>query len=255
MAIYDPRLFLSRDDKELLRLLGEILLANDSRAKQGNCPVEAVPLSDDEAAELLGLLESFVSSKKFVEGSYFVERLFSDASLYSGELRDIYLGWRRRFGGSRAVATIQWENLLGRIGLWTPNRENPNVWYRASASPMDFGHFLKMERKLADAARLHPRLKSLILEFVAARAAAIEEIRFGRAKLEPGQVSQSPKLLLNDCRDVGKDQVGPAPLSTTRLAGVMTIVLDFSALFTTRDWSVAGFMSTVAGALPTASLD
>jgi hypothetical protein len=255
VAIYDPRLFLSRDDRELLRLLGEILLTCEGQDHYANCPSEAATLSDAEAAELLGLLESFVSSKKFVEGSYFVEKLFSDDSLYSGELRDIYLSWRRRYGGSRAVATIQWENLLGRVGLWTRDRGNPNLWYRASASPMSIDHFLKMERKLADAANLHPRVKSLILDFVEARSAAIDEIRFGRAKLKQGQVSQPPKKLLSEIKDVGKDSVGPAPLSTAKLAGVMIIVLDFSALFTTRDWSVAGFLSTIAGALPAASLD
>ena len=111
-----------------------------------NAGPDTIALSDSEANRLLELLESFVSSRKFVEGSYLlIERLFGTGSLYDKELRDIYLSWRRKAGRSRAVATIQWENLLGRIGTWTAGRGNPNVWYRASANPMPLEHFLRME--------------------------------------------------------------------------------------------------------------
>ena len=38
-------------------------------------------------------------------------------------------------------------------------------------------------------------------------------------------------------------------VSRERLVGTATIVSDLSVMFTTRDWSVAGTLSTMAGAL------
>jgi len=255
MAIYDPQLFLSRDDRELLRLLAELLLSCEDGKEDQNRSIEEVPLSYHESQSLLELLEQFVESRKFQEGSYFIEKLFSPASLYDKKLRDIYMSWRGRYGKSRSVAYIQWENFLGRVGIWTNQRGNPNVWYRASAQPMPFDHFLRMEQRLAQGAGLSLRVQALVLKFVAARAAALEKIRRGDDRLEDGQIREPPTKLLEGLKRQHSSMTGTAPISTTKLAGILTIVMDFSVLFTTRDWSVAGLLSATAGALPPALLD
>jgi hypothetical protein len=254
LAIYNPELFLADTDRELLRLIGDLILSwNDQ--PHSNAAGEQVPLSNAEAVRLLELLDQFVTSKKFVEGSYLIEKLFGAESLYDSELRDIYLSWRHRVGKSRAVAKIQWENLLGRVGIWTTSRGNPDVWYRASARPMPFDHFVRMEAKLAHAAQVHPRVKALILRLVNARSSFIEEVRFGRDKLPAHTISDPPKELLEALRRDSSSPVGPPPMKTSKLVGIMTIVMDFSALYTTRDWSVTAFLSTVAGAVPPVVLD
>lgn len=227
MAIYDPEIFLGRDDRELLRLLANLLLSCEGGDAGRNLPAGKVPLSYSETKTLLELLEQFVTSKKFQEGAYFIEKLFSSGSLYDKELRDIYLGWRRRYGKSRAVATIQWENFLGRLGIWTRDRGNPNLWYRASASPMPMKHFLSMERRLATSAGLHPRVKALILDFLRAREVALESIRTGGAALRRGQVREPPTKLLAELRREEASPTGVAPISTSKLTGILTIVMDF----------------------------
>jgi len=166
-----------------------------------------------------------------------------------------YLSWRRRVGKSRAVATIQWENLLGRVGIWTTSRGNPDIWYRATANPMALDHFVRMEAKLATAAQVHPRVKNLILKLVNARLSFIEEVRFGRTKLPRRAISDPPKELLAALQNDRTSPIGPRPMKTSKLVAIMTIVMDFSALYTTRDWSVTAFLSTVAGAVPPAVLD
>jgi hypothetical protein len=253
MAIYDPDLFFTKTDLELLRLLGDLVLSWDEKAERANYVAGEVPLSPVEARQLLRLLEAFVNSRKFAEGSYLIEGLFGGKAFTDPNLRDIYLGWRKRVGRSRAVATIQWENLLRRIGL-SVGAPNPRIWYRASAEPMPLDHFVKMEMKLADAAHVHPRVKALIYKLVDARKAYLSEVRFGRRKLPSGTISEAPKPLIAALRK-SVSRTGAAPMSTTKLAGIMTIVMDFSALYTTRDWSVTGFLSTIAGAVPPAILD
>jgi hypothetical protein len=255
MAIYDPRLFLSSEDKELLRLLSELLLDLEAGDLQSNRGVDRVPLSAPESSKLLELLEQFVSSRKFQEGSYFIERLFGSDSLYDNRLRDIYLKWRKWQGRSRSVAWIQWENFLGRLGLWTNKRDNPAVWYRASAQPMDMHHFLRMEQRLATAADLHPRVQAIVLKFVSARISALDKIRRGEARLDDRQVRNLPKGLLDELKHEYHSATGVAPISTAKLTGILTIVMDFSALYTTRDWSVASVLSATAGALPSVTLE
>jgi hypothetical protein len=253
LAIYSPELFFTRADRELLQLLEQLILCWDERDGRSNFAAGEVPLSTSEANSLLHLLEEFIQSLKFVEGAYLIEGLFGGRALTDPSLRDIYLKWRRRVGRSRAVATIQWENLLKRVGV-SVGAPNPRIWYRASAVPMPLDHFERMEMKLADAAHVHPRVKALILKVVQARRDYLEAVRFGREKLPRGSIADAPKPLLNALRKQ-REPVGTPPMSTTKLAGIMTIVMDFTAIYTTRDWSVTGFLSTVAGAIPPALLD
>ncbi len=118
---------------------------------------------------------------------------------------------------------------------------------------MPLTHFLRMEAKLASAANVHPRVKALILKLVEAKLTLIEEVRFGRQKLRDRAISDPPKQLLAALQK--KDPVGKPPMKTAKLVGIMTIVMDLSAMYTTRDWSVAAFLSTIAGAAPPAMLD
>lgn len=218
-------------------------------------PRHEVALSSQEARELLRLLEQFVTSRNFIEGSHLTEGLFGDNSLYDGSLRNLYLAGRQRIGKSRAVATVQWENFLGRLGLWTNGRGNPNAWYRASVEPMTFEHFTRMERKLADATNLHPRVKAIIMAFTESRANFIESVRFGKKKLVPGSISEPPKDLLAELKFGASDLVGLPPMKTSKLVSIMVIVMDTSALYTTRDWSVTSVLSTIAGSATQVALD
>jgi hypothetical protein len=248
MAVYTPDVRLTLAEKELLSLLASLIL--EAAAEGGSNSTRSAPLSDREAARLLELLEGFVHSKKFQEGGYFVENLTAGGGRDLKNLREIYLSWRSRHGRSRAVSTVQWENFLARLGIGDESRPQNPVWYQASATPMTFDHFMKMERKLATSAELHPRVRVLILSYVLSRRKAVEAARSGKRPLESRQVRNVPESLLSDMKRDLSDPIGSRPIPVQRLSAVLTIVMDFSALFTTRDWDVAGTLSAVAGAFP-----
>jgi hypothetical protein len=254
VAIYDPALFLTRNDKELLRLLGELVLAQEGVEWRTNHPSDHIPLSDAEADTLLCLLEEFVATKRFRESAYFVEKLFSD-EYNPNQLRDIYLKWRKKYGKSRAVATIQWQNFLARLGAITPFEGANRIWYRASATRMAPEHFLRMEQRLIVAAGLSPRVETLIVDYLKSRIESVERVRSRQLRLHEGQVSEKPTEIIEALKKGQEGHLGYQPIRASKIAAVMTIVMDLSALYTTRDWSVTGFLSTVAGALPTAALD
>lgn len=255
MAIYNPEIFLSKEDRELLYLLASLLLGYEDGEPIGNRVLGEIPLSYQESARLLDLLEQFVSSRKFRDGSYFIEKFFGAADREEKQLREIYLAWRRRYGKSRSAASVQWENFVRRIGIWPIDRHRPDVWYRPSAEPMDINHFLAMERRLAQSTGVSSRVQALILKFLMVRIVALGKMRRGELTLEDGQVRELPLSLLTKLQQQHTSPTGTAPISTTKLTGILTIVMDFSVLFTTRDWSVAGLLSATAGALPQAFLD
>lgn len=149
---------------------------------------------------------------------------------------------------------MQWQNFLARVGIGQTSEGFPPVWYRANAAPMEFTYFLKMERKLATAAGLNPRIRELIIRFVEAREITIEKLRCREIALEQNAILQPPKLLLDMLVGGSDNRIGHAPMSATQIGAVMTIVLDVSTIFTTRDWSVTGFLSTLAGAVAPATV-
>lgn len=252
MAIYSPRVFLSKDDRELVGLLAHLLADCDRVHNASNRSPQEAYLADSETLRLIDLLESFVESKKFREGVYFIESLVGDSNASRDSAKEIYLSWRRRHGRTRAVSTAQWENFIARLGIQRESRFSL-MYFRTNVLPMDFQYFLRMERKLANSASLSPRVRELVIAFVSAREAAIEKIRSGEMKIEKGSVSGPPKEIIENLKSSEKS-LGPDPIPIDRITAVLTIVLDFSTLFTTRDWSVAGFVSTISAAVPQAVL-
>lgn len=255
MAIYDPSPFLTKADKELLRLLAQLIVEQEDHTWTPNRDRDFSELTGREALELLELIEQFIDSKRFIESSYLVEKVFGGATYDDRALRNIYLGWRRFHGKSRALASVQWQNVLARLGAIGVSRGDAQYWYRAGAEPMSLDHFYKMESRLADALGMSPRVKSLILGYVRLQFGYIDRIRSGSNHLEEGQISKKPKEIFSSLKSGVSREFGTTPIATSKIAAVMIIVMDIGSLYTTRDWSVAGFLSTIAGAAPPALLD
>lgn len=254
MAIYDPSPFLTKTDRRLILLLSKLILDAEGVEYSSNRSNGSVDLTFSESQELLELLESFLESKRFQESAYLLEGLFSGGSFHSKNFRDIYLSWRRFHGKSRALATDQWELFLSRLGV-APRFYGATPWYRSGAAPMSLGYFLKMEQRLATAAGITPRVRELILSYVRAQFGYIAAVRNEQIHLMQGQVAAKPKSILARLRKDSSQKIGAPPISTTKIAATMTIVLDLSVAYTTRDWSVASFLSTIAGSAPAAILD
>jgi hypothetical protein len=117
---------------------------------------------------------------------------------------------------------------------------------------MTIRKFLALERALLESSNLNERVRELVLRVVGAQSAAIEAIRDGDNVLPRGSLTRLPAKLAQEV-DVARRTVGVRPMSTQKVAGIITIVADMSVLFTTRDWSVVGTLSPMAGALVAAA--
>lgn len=82
----------------------------------------------------------------------------------------------------------------------------------------------------------------------------VESLRSGKTELAKDQILNLPKRLLNHIKQTNAMQTAINPVSTQEIIGIAVIVMDFATLFTTRDWDVSGFISTVSGAAPTVIL-
>lgn len=253
MAIYSPEPFLSSFDKELLRLLSELVLQQE-QGWTANRSLEFVELSDSESRLLVELLEEFLASKRTQQAAYLLEQIFSSGEGDLPGAREIFLRGRVERGRTRAVASVQWNEFLIRLGAYPSTKSERRYWHRPSAEPMPLDHFLRMEARLIDAAEIHPRVRSLILGYVRLSFQSLSRVLSGDEKIERGQVLRKPKEIRESLDEGLRSKIGTKPISVQKTAAVMTIVMDMSVLYTTRDWSVAGFMSTIAGATPAALL-
>lgn len=113
---------------------------------------------------------------------------------------------------------------------------------------MPLDHFVEMERRLLIANNLNPRVRAVIMNVVTAHLDRLQQTRLGQSPLTSGSVSQLPTQISAHVRSQFMSE-GGAQASLGKVAGLMTVVADGSVLFTTRDWGVAGTISTMAGAL------
>lgn len=254
MAIYSPPYQFSPTEKALLHLLAHLLTSSPIPNYCGNLGDDELLLSDADAHELYQLISTLIQSPKLVASSTFVDSVFGETPNLS-LARKIYLDWRARYGRTRVAATAQWEDFLARVGLAQRPATNPRVWFRSSARKMDFEHFVRMEKILAESAGLSRQAGELVIHYVTSRRELIERIREGEERLPNRSTFQIGEQLKTGLAPREGNPIGRPPVSAQRLSAMMTLVLDFSTLFTTRDWSVTGFISTIAAALPTVTMD
>jgi hypothetical protein len=248
MAIYPPVPTFSNEDRRILALLTKLLLEHQhSGTKQSNVAAETVVLSDKEAQEIqLGVRER-LESREFAQAAYFVEAMTSTEDREDKTAREIFLSSRARNGRTRALASTHWAAFKTRLGIRSLRRDQP-------VSPMPLTRFLQMERRLLIAAGMEQQVVNLLMQIVETQLPDLQEIRDGRRTLGHGAVRSilaRPFVRLYDAISPALDR----EITTQKLGAVMLLVADCSVLFTTRDWGVAGTLSTMAAAVAGATLD
>jgi hypothetical protein len=200
-----------------------------------------VPLSDDDAHELLELLEAYVISKRFRDRSQFVEIVGNQHEWKTA--RELFLKGRSDAGRTRSAASWQWGSFQLRLGM------GHHITPGSSGSYMNFNHFLEMEARLLRELRLHPRVQSLVLQMVVDRRGDIETVRSGKKRLQRGAVSRIPDPIIQELRATRRGDADHT-LPLRKVVALTTLTADLSVMFTTRDWGVAGTLSAIAAVPP-----
>ena len=241
LPIYSPKPAIDRDRSRLVELLGQLLdekLSSDNN----NLPAGELALSASERTELQDLVERVSTERSFFVALVFVDGILGNKGATEQSLREIYVSERKRRGYSRVLSSGAWHQFKTRLG----GRSEDLSTYLRAARRMPYEHFMRMERRLLSFYRLPDRVRDYVVNTVEKERAKLESIRevlFTRSHDAYHSVQQNTKELLDQVRQRGET------MSSQQLAGLVCVVADSSVLFTTRDWSVAGTISTMAGSV------
>lgn len=238
MAIYSPQPLLTPTDKELLLLLSKLVLEENRHSYDGNVGADRLLISDEDAATLCDLLTKYANSHAFIRAATFAEMVSDGRLSDDSKAREIYLRSRSERGRTRVLSSRQWADFRARLGLSVPA-------YSTGVTRMESVQFVEMEVRLLRALRVHPALEKLIEDLVVRRTDLFERFERREQILLSGQIRRGVMSLV-DCL---RGSLGGIHVLRTQIVGVATVVSDVTVMFSTRDWGVAGTLSTIAGAL------
>lgn len=242
LPIYTPKPVVDSKRARLIQLLSQLLLEQLSQDNP-NRPRKDVVLSEAERSELQTLIDDIRTDRSFFASLAFIDGLTGSNRMTSEQLRELYLSERRRRGFSRRFAASQWHQFLTRLGA---RAGDLSTLVRATRR-MPLEHFEEMESRLLSYFKIPNEVRANLLRCISESREQLERIRadlsnfpyyfqFYNLKAETRKILN----LLQEKRD---------SLSSKQVAGMTIVVVDTTALFTTRDWSVSGTLSTIAGAL------
>jgi hypothetical protein len=239
LPIYSPKPAIDPDRYRLVELLGQ-LLDEKLCSHNSNLSVEELALSESERTELQELVERISTERSLFIALAFVDGLLGKRGATEASLREIYISERKRRGYSRALSSGAWHQFKTRLG--GPSQDLST--YLRSARRMPYEHFMRMERRLLSAFTLPDGVRAYVTKTIdkeRGNLEAIREVLFTRSHDAYHSVQQNTKDLLDQVRQRRET------ISSQQLAGLLCVVADSSVLFTTRDWSLAGTISTMAG--------
>jgi hypothetical protein len=241
MTIYDPTPKFSEADKRLLALLGKLLLEKVERGQgSSNLSTISIALTDREAEELLSRIKQLLSAREFMEAAHFVEALTLPGQAEEAHARELYLSNRKRRGRSRVLASAHWLEFKTRLGL-----SSPTLVYGHRITPMSLDQFQDKERRLLLESGVHQEVVTLVMDILRSNLEETERIRTGNRPLRHGVLRHilfDPYQRWITARSSHLDR----EVSVSQVSAAMLLVADISVLFTTRDWGVAGTISTMA---------
>jgi hypothetical protein len=239
--IYEPRLSISADTAEFLSFLSSQLHEFLFRQSH-NAPSTEIVFSPRESFALERGVGNVLDDRNLFHSLYFVENLVSNGGATEDDLKEIYLQQRKRFGYDRALSSARWHEYVTRLGM----RKGSLSTYLRGAEMMTFDHFIRMEKKLFSIQNISSDVSDFAISLIQKNRAQVDEIR----STSFNDRSQAPRLgfvsrvksSLNSIRESNS-------MPPEKLAALMVVITNSTSLFSSRDWSVAGTISTMAGGI------
>lgn len=240
MAIYEPKVFLTKDDKRLLRVIAALLLEDlEKENKNNNVPDDCVELSDEQASELLGLLKKLSENRDFIRAEDFLDKINNLHVENEKEARSVYIAIKADRERNAVLNPHAWYELKSRLGI------TPHTFKRKKVFPMEDTHFLEMERRLFQRLGFKPKVVSFLMNLGEKEIEALDYLRHrDRGARKSGRPEALNKKRLKQIeKQVEKNQL----ILKIDLSSIAFVVSNSAVLFTTRDWTAAGVFSMMIG--------
>lgn len=237
MAISSIKPQFTETDRYFLELIGSLILESENPCcSLPNSSCCNIPISDNEADIICELISDYQNNYMFSRKLKFIESLSDPSREFDAE--KIYFEELKRQGRGTIHRSNKWGDFLRRFGR--PTITSPYT------KRMSLAKFKEMERTLFEASGMHPVVVDLLIQQISLAELEIEAVRDGRFLFHKGEILEQILKLKDDL------QAKPHPLrsiSAAKASGLATLIADCGVLFTSRDWGVAGTISTMAGAL------
>ncbi len=228
-----------------MRVLAKHLVESREGAEtESNVGSGKLVLTDSQAIELFELIEAYLSQEQFRSRSRFIDglsdrRRMSAASKKS--VRRLYIEGAREYTTPGVMESMKWRDFQVRFGVKFEDT------MRAKATRMNIEYFGQMERKLFNEVGLHPDVVELAMGIVEDNMSFVEDVRKGNAFLEQGSTREVFERVGRECRGDENQYPWSGLINRGNVASAIIVVSNLSTLFTTRDWTVTGTLSAIAG--------
>jgi hypothetical protein len=226
----DYRLIKPSDrDREIIQIISETILQSigEISGKNDGHPKD-IYISDEDAAELLMLLEKLLNDPTFQRKVGFVEAIAGRNGLLKQKLARVYFANSRGLGKSGTAGNIEneWRNFVN------------------GYATLSFDKFISQERDILCATGFHPVVANLLLNMIFDTRDRIER----HPESRKGSIVKAVDKTVNALRDRIVSPTFGKTIKLVNLSSVGIIVSDSAALFTTKDLNIAGTLSTLSGA-------
>lgn len=242
--IIRPSPGLSDTDKRILNLLSIIITESLEESLSNKFSAHAV-LSDAQARELLRLLQALLEDERFLRKLAFANLIAdtspSDISL---DIKLVRLTGKRPIGAGIGMTSASMRKWRVRLGALRPSLQR-------DPSPMTFAHFVKMEQKLLEELEVDPRVIDAVLRLASHSEPAFRRL-IAAINGAAADRADSPRIFrLSDFRKLTTSLADRhlRELPKDKAIGLFTLISNTTVIFTTRDWGVAGTISTMCGGL------
>jgi len=236
MRIYSPKIRLSENEKKLLQLMAKLIL-EDNNYLNSNISADLIALSDEEAEELLRLLQLLLEKKEFWQASSFIDHVTNMPSETSDRLaRNMFIYGLENKKKQAIMASYRWFEFLKRLGIGEVKKISISPSSQ-KIRPMEYEHFLTMEKMLFDRALIPASVSLPIIEQIKERKNEVMAI-----KKPMENTGLSIIKTIKTRIDKGEDKT----VVKMDLCSAITLIVNYSVMFTTRDWGVTGTLSCLA---------
>jgi len=250
MPIYYPRPQMSEREQRLAILLLRLLEEHMHWETGSNLPEDRIALSTRDREELIELLAAYLDSRQFFYSLSFIDAL-DELRTDESMAREIYLSGRILRGRTRTMASKQWAEFLARFLERDEEITHPyQPWRPGPVGMMSLEYFAKMEEKLLHVLGATSEVSKYVISIVNELKEHISRFRSPTLADQNIEAYNTAKAEISNILRALKDP-NLFEIPPKKVAALSMVVADSSVLFATRDWSVAGTISTFAGAFAT----
>ncbi|MBI1216293.1 MAG: hypothetical protein GC185_10830 [Alphaproteobacteria bacterium] len=240
-----PEIHINKNKKQLLQLLVQLIYEDlKKNSANNNLPDDEIVLSPVDAHLLQSLIDALLQDEEFILTSEFLENIATLDNNNVRQMKKIFLSFREARGKSRALEGIRWNEFQIRLGI-----SNDFITKTSVVSPIPMETFIKKEKSLFISMRFPTAVTTELVKFVSQQKSNVIRV-LRKENLLP---KRSVKNVFSKIKEkISKNKYS---IPKKKVYAATVLLSNMAVLYTTRDWSAIGVLSSMAGTASTIFTD